>query len=209
MNPYFDRRDYDVEAKFVEGLRERRTKRNAPQKKECGTESDDGGTSSNDESCSEEKSPLSSSSSSLLFSSTSSRRTQKSIGREEGESDDDAWMAGKKNALARRWEKQRNGVNRLRPGKIRLQSSQSQDTDDEKVEFGNEDISPVRKNSRIMDSDDDNDGDDDDDNDDNDDGDDDDNSSEDERKTTGGNRKRPTDDMDQKYDKVLVETDED
>merc|ERR1740124_1428349 len=202
MNPYFDRRDYDVEAKFVEGLRERRTKRNAPQKKECGTESDDGGTSSN------EKSPLSSSSSSsssspLLFSSTSSRRTQKSIGREEGESDDDAWMAGKKNALARRWEKQRNGVNRLRPGKIRLQSSQSQDTDDEKVEFGNEDRSPVRKNSRIMDSDDDNDGDDDDDNDDNDDGD------EDEKKTTGGNRKRPIDDTDQKYDKVLVETDED
>merc|ERR1740124_862997 len=196
MNPYFDRRDYDVEAKFVEGLRERRTKRNAPQKKECGTESDDGGTSSNDESCSEEKSP-SSSSSPLLFSSTSSRRTQKSIGREEGESDDDAWMAGKKNALARRWEKQRNGVNRLRPGKIRLQSSQSQDTDDEKVEFGNEDRSPVRKNSRIMDSDDDNDGDDDDDNDDN--------SSEDEKKTTGGNRKRPIDDMDQKYDKVLVE----
>merc|ERR1740124_285846 len=202
MNPYFDRRDYDVEAKFVEGLRERRTKRNAPQKKECGTESDDGGTSSNDESCSEEKSPLSSSSSSsssspLLFSSMSSRRTQKSIGREEGQSEDDAWMAGKKNALARRWEKQRNGVNRLRPGKIRLQSSQSQDTDDEKVEFGNEDRSPVRKNSRIMDSDDDNDGDDDDDNDDN--------SSEDEKKTTGGNRKRPIDDMDQKYDKVLVE----
>lgn len=143
LNPYFERPDYDVEAKFAEDLRGR-TKKNSPKKKGYMHKSSDDETSSDEESNTDGS-----------LSSSASEENQNTIldEKEDVESniDDDIWMAGKKNALAKLKEKHSNKIKKLQPGKIRL-LSQSQGEDDEIVAFDIKGASPVR--SRIMESDD-------------------------------------------------------
>merc|ERR1719491_850965 len=146
INPYFEKPDYDVEAKFAKELRGR-TKQNSPKKKGYMHKSSDDETSSNEEGSRDDSSS----------SSSASDENQKVfLGGEDdvaSNADDDIWMTEKKNALAKLKEKHSNKIKKLLPGKIRL-LSQSQGEDDEIVAFGSEDVSPVRMHSRIMESDD-------------------------------------------------------